>query len=116
MTGRDSCDFAKGRATWLLWRAPMIPLVLGIAYAPWRWPAWSVGLLWIGLWCLVNAVRCGRVHCTFTGPLFLVVGVFSALNAVGWVAIHPAWIWGPAFVGSVLAYVPEWRGKMYWQG
>ena len=32
---------------------------------------WIVALLWMGGACLVNAVRCGRLHCYVTGPFFL---------------------------------------------
>ena len=34
---------------------------------------WIVALGWMGTACLLNAKRCGRVHCQFTGPFFLIM-------------------------------------------
>jgi len=41
-----------------------------------------VAFLIMGLACIANARRCGRVHCYFTGPLFLLSAVLSAVH--GW--------------------------------
>ena len=52
----------------------------------WLWvPAFAV----MGAGCLANAVRCGRIHCYVTGPLFLLAAVFVALSGWGIVALHP---------------------------
>jgi len=43
---------------------------------------WPLAFLVMGIACVSNAARCGRVHCFFTGPLFLIAAVLSALQ--GW--------------------------------
>lgn len=40
---------------------------------------WPLAFLVMGAGCVTNAIRCGRVHCYFTGPLFLLAGLLSAL-------------------------------------
>ena len=37
----------------------------------WAAGAWSLALAWMGGACLLNARRCGRVHCYVSGPILL---------------------------------------------
>jgi hypothetical protein len=62
---------------------------------PARTVIWTAALLWIGTACLLNARRCGRTHCRFTGPFYLAMiipvlalgtGVVS-LGLPGWIAL-----------------------------
>jgi len=48
-----------------------------------RTVVWTAALGIMGAGCLVNAVRCGRVHCYVTGPFFLVMAVLTLLYGVG---------------------------------
>ena len=72
-----------------------------------------MAFLWAGAACVVNAVRCRRVHCFFTGPLYLGLGVISALIGLDVLA----WRWrtvGFLFVvGTLGAFAPELVGKRY---
>jgi hypothetical protein len=77
----------------------------------WRAVAWAVSLGVMAAGCLVNARRCGRVHCYFTGPFFALMGLaalaygFEALplGTRGW-----SWISGVTLGGAVLlTCVPE---------
>ena len=44
----------------------------------------------MGLGCLVNAARCGRLHCYVTGPLYLAAALYVVLSAFGLVVVlHP---------------------------
>jgi len=43
----------------------------------------------MGVGCLANAARCGRIHCYVTEPLFLLAAVFVALSGLGVVSLHP---------------------------
>ncbi len=45
----------------------------------WRTAVWTAALAIMGIACLANAVRCGRVHCYLTGPFFLLMAVVSLL-------------------------------------
>jgi uncharacterized membrane protein HdeD (DUF308 family) len=51
--------------------------------AGWRTLVWTVSLGTMGAACLINAVRCGRVHCYVTGPFFVLMAVATLLYGVG---------------------------------
>lgn len=47
-------------------------IVAGLfAAAPVRAAIWTIALAWMGSACILNARRCGRTHCRFTGPYYL---------------------------------------------
>lgn len=76
-----SRDLARGGSAVLLWGLPVVALIVG---ANWRHGLflWIPAFLVMGLACLANAARCGRVHCYITGPLFLLAAVYAALSVV----------------------------------
>ncbi len=89
-------DWVSGPASYVLaWGLPSAALVAAIWAAPGlRAVAWAAALVWMGTACLVNARRCGRVHCRFTGPFFLVMAAVVALHGLGAVALGPrGWTW-----------------------
>jgi hypothetical protein len=49
----------------------------------WRTAVWAASFATIGFGCLVNALRCGRVHCYLTGPFFLIVAAVTLLYGLG---------------------------------
>src|SRR5262247_1142130 len=49
----------------------------------WRTAVWAVALGTMGMACMVNALRCGRVHCYVTGPFFLVMALVALLYGIG---------------------------------
>lgn len=49
----------------------------------WRTILWTVALAVMGRACLVNALRCGRIHCYLTGPFFLVMALASLSYGLG---------------------------------
>lgn len=77
----------------LNWGLPILAM-LAVIWAPhpvktWVWVA---ALLWMGGACLWNAQRCGRKHCYWTGPFFLIMALpvlahgyqFMSLGTEGW--------------------------------
>jgi hypothetical protein len=44
-----------------------------------RTVVWSAALSKKGIACIVNAVRCGRLHCYIIGPFFLAMAVITLL-------------------------------------
>lgn len=69
---------------------------------------WTVGFAVMGTACLVNARRCGRVHCWFTGPWFLLAALLTVLRyleviRLGWPTILNAGMLG----ALVLFFVSE---------
>ena len=69
------------RAYMIAWGIPTIALIIGIFLPP-RSSAilWAVALTWMGLACILNALRCGRLHCYLTGPFFLFMAVVFVIH------------------------------------
>ncbi len=89
-------DWVSGAASYVLaWGLPSAAMVAAIWAAPGlRAVVWAAALVWMGTACLVNARRCGRVHCRFTGPFFLVMALVVALHGLGAIPLGPrGWAW-----------------------
>ncbi len=58
----------------MAWGLPIGLILLGLLASPMaRTVLWTVALVWMGAACILNARRCGRTHCRFTGPYYLVM-------------------------------------------
>ena len=72
---------------------------------------WPVAFMVMGVACVANARSCGRVHCFFTGPLFLLASLLSALHGGRVVDFGPSdWEligYGTFSLAFVLYFVPE---------
>ncbi|HMF27997.1 MAG TPA: hypothetical protein VKE42_04450 [Candidatus Cybelea sp.] len=72
---------------------------------------WALCFSVMGAACAVNALRCGRIHCYFTGPFFFLMALLALfyglgivrLGGSGWNVIGVAAIAGTL----VLYYLPE---------
>jgi hypothetical protein len=53
----------------------------------WRAVVWVTMLAWMGAACVMNARRCGRTHCRYTGPFFLVMAGLVAVHIAGFVPL-----------------------------
>ena len=74
--GRDL--LCRGPSGFLLWCAPWLVFVLGFSAPPGlRTALWTTSFAVMGTACLLNAARCGRVHCRYTGPFFILAAVTS---------------------------------------
>jgi hypothetical protein len=106
-------DFARRGIAWLLWGVPAAVVILGSLVAPVpRMLLWTPAFLIGGVACVMNAARCGRVHCCVTGPLYLLAAVATVLAGTGLVPLRWSWIGGAVVGGTILAYLPEWaRGR-----
>lgn len=49
----------------------------------WRTIVWTAALGTMGVACLANALRCGRVHCYITGPFFLAMAAVTLSYGLG---------------------------------
>jgi hypothetical protein len=64
---------------------------------------WTFGFTVGGIACLINARRCGRLHCFYTGPLYLLAAMTSLLYGLGILPLGPhGWNW-IASVAAILS-------------
>ena len=111
----DSLDLLSDRfATIAIYWLPIAVLIASGFFAisnAWRGAIWAVALVTMGVGCLVNALRCGRVHCYATGPFFLLMAAVAVLYGLsvaplgprGWNTIALVTLVG----GIALYYLPE---------
>ncbi len=98
----------------LVWKLPVVLLaataLLDLA-GPVRGLVWAAAFTTMGLGCVRNAMRCGRLHCYLTGPFFLLLATASLLHGFADATLGPggwSWIGGTALVGGVvLTLLPE---------
>ncbi|MCL4711784.1 MAG: hypothetical protein KJZ73_11115 [Pseudorhodoplanes sp.] len=79
------CTRRDWAGTWqtygLVWGLPIAAIVAGLFLnVGLRTAMWTIALGWMGAACLLNAHRCGRTHCRYTGPFYLVM-IFPVLAA-----------------------------------
>src|SRR5216684_531111 len=108
--GRDF--LCKGPSACLLWGAPWVAFALGFSEPPGlRTVLWATSLAVMGVACLLNASRCGRVHCRFTGPFFILGALTSLGYGLGLLPLGPfgwSWIGLRTIIGAIaFTWVPE---------
>jgi hypothetical protein len=113
----ESCgqnDLVSRNSFWLLWGLPIgMVLIGGLIGATARALLWTPAFLMMGCACVVNAVRCGRLHCYITGPVFLLAAVASLLVGLDVLVLPWRWIGLGALGGTALAYIAEWISGKY---
>jgi hypothetical protein len=87
---------ANTRTSALAWWIPQVAIVGGLFVpVPIRAAIWIIALIWMGTACILNARRCNRTHCRYTGPYYLamiapVVALGSGIvsfDFYGWLAL-----------------------------
>lgn len=82
-----------------------------IDYAIRTW-VWTVSCLVMSGGCLINAMRCGRLHCYWTGPFFLLGAIASLTYGLGLLPLgQSGWgIIGYTLLGGIvfLTFLPEY--------
>jgi drug/metabolite transporter (DMT)-like permease len=72
---------------------------------------WTTSLALMGAACLINASRCGRIHCRFTGPFLILCAVASLGYGLGLLSLGPSgwkWIGAVTIIGAIaLTCIPE---------
>jgi hypothetical protein len=66
--------------------------------------------------CLLNAMRCHRLHCYISGPVFLAGAIFTGLIALGAVSVGATTFnnaVGATLIVALLSFVPELVWKRY---
>ena len=67
-------DWLGKRTSVLAWWFPLGAIIGGL-FVPvsLRTAIWVIALGWIGAACMLNARRCNRTHCRYTGPYLLAI-------------------------------------------
>jgi hypothetical protein len=106
---RSSRDWLRSPHTSLLaWWIPQAAILAGL-FAPVavRTAIWVIALIWMGTACILNAKRCGRTHCRFTGPYYLAMIIPVLALGLGVISLGlSAWV--------VLGVVIILGGKTIW--
>ena len=103
----DARDWAASwRGLALIWGLPAAIMIAAGSLAPGaRGVVWTLMLLFMGCSCLVNARRCGRTHCRYTGPFLVLMAGLVALYGTGLLPLGDK-AWGlfatVAFGGSAI--------------
>ncbi len=91
----------------LVWWLPVAALIVGANWQKLTNLLWIPALLVMGAACLINAARCGRVHCYVTGPLFLIAAMYVVLWGFHLVPMRPNIFLFTILSVTVLAYLAE---------
>ncbi|MFZ0334585.1 MAG: hypothetical protein WAN10_08245 [Candidatus Acidiferrales bacterium] len=91
----------------LVWGLPILALIVGGSWSSMRSWLWIPALLIMGIACLANATRCGRVHCYFTGPLYLVAAAYVVPAEFHLVPMNPNGFLGAVLLLTLIAYLAE---------
>ena len=102
----------SGAKMFLFWCLPSFAFALGFFVSPGlKTVLWTLSLGFMGTVCLLNASRCGRIHCYFTGPFFIVGALASLGYGIGLLPFGPSgwkWIGDTTIIGAVvLSCIPE---------
>jgi hypothetical protein len=108
MDARPSADWIGNvRTNLLAWGLPHCAIIVALFLAsPARAVIWIIALAWMGTACILNARRCGRTHCRFTGPYYLAMIVpvlvasldLVAVGRYGWLALAALIIFGGGLI------------------
>ena len=101
-------DWASGKLSLpLIWVTPKLTiLVTAFASVQVRTVIWSAALIWMGVACLLNSRRCGRVHCRYTGPYYLALILpvlllgsgLAEIGTGGWIVLGILAVLGGPFI------------------
>ena len=85
LTTDTSRDWLNNKRTNLLaWWIPLAAILAGL-FIPvsLRTAGWVIALGWMGAACMLNARRCNRTHCRYTGPYYLAMIVPVVVLGMG---------------------------------
>lgn len=110
-------DLLSSRWVVLLWWLPWALIIVGAFTGTLGHTVlWTVGFAIAGGACVANARRCGRRHCFYTGPLFLLAALASLLYGLGILPFGVngwGWIVGVTLVVCLFfcGVLEPWLGK-----
>jgi hypothetical protein len=105
-------DWASDRRAFIaLWALPGAAMLAALLLEPTlRAIVWAGMLVWMGVACLLNARRCGRIHCRATGPYLLVMAGLVVAYATGAAPLGPHG-WSLLGGATLIGFVGLWWGS-----
>jgi hypothetical protein len=91
----------------LVWCVPTLALIAGMHWTAWRLWLWIPALLIMGVACVVNASRCGRLHCYLSGPVFLLAALYVVLAGLHLIPFAPTALIDTVFLLVIFAFLAE---------
>jgi hypothetical protein len=111
-TIQTSSDWLGSVHTSLMaWWIPKAAIVAGLlVLVSVRVVIWIIALVWIGLACILNARRCNRTHCRYTGPYYLVMIVPVLVLGIASAGIYQWMLLGAFILGGswLIWWATEW--------
>lgn len=107
----------------IMWGLPVL-LLVSVSFLEEFLPAAPIILImagtyaWMGLGCIINALRCGRLHCYISGPAMLIGGTLILLvgfNVLDLGSIQVMHISYTTIVVVALSFLPELFAGSYGQ-
>ena len=106
-------DWAANLRSYLsFWGLPKAAIIVSaFAPLPLRTVVWTAALAWMGSACIINSRRCGRLHCRYTAPFYLILilpvlffgaGVLES-GAYTWITLGGLSVFG----GYLITWVTE---------
>ena len=84
--------------------------LIGIYWLPFHAPSTAACLFAMSIGCMANWFKNRSLHCTITGPLFLISGIAFLLSALRVIPrIDTLWVWPVLLIGIGIAFLLEWR-------
>jgi hypothetical protein len=113
---QSSSDWLRSPRTNLLeWWIPQAALLAGLIIpVPVRTVIWIITLIWMGTACILNARRCGRTHCRYTGPYYLAMIAPVLVLASGMVSAD---LYGWLVLGALIlggSKIIWWTTELAW--
>ena len=113
---KSAADWVGDARTYCLARRIPKGAIMAALFAsvPLRAVVWTVALFWMGMACILNARRCGRTHCRYTGPYYLAMILPVVLLASGVVAAN-FYVWlALAALVVIGGWIIWWATEQAW--
>ena len=118
-SGRQKDMARKPVSAFLWWCLPiMLGAASGLARLTFREQAevWAAAFAWMAAGCFLNALRCHRLHCYVSGPVFLAGAIAAGVLAAGVTHFAPNALSYDIAITLVLvamSFIPESSGRKY---
>lgn len=111
MVERKGDDYFKGCTSPMFLLAVAIVIVSYFFSSPMKEYIQVFFFFFISWACFKNFKQCGRVHCRYTGPGFLIVAIIGLLVVLSVINIPFDWVWWIFIAVLVIGYGFEFAHK-----